>query len=364
MHYIYAIINKINGKIYIGQSKNPKTRFTNHKFIAKKYDIGNKIFYSVHESIKKYGNDNFIFEVIESCAKENVNDREKFWIHHCYSNNPEFGYNLTTGGNSQTKRNQEGIERRRQQMIGVPLSEEHKANISKGNIGLKRSPEVCEKLSAALKGVAIGRRASKETRDKLSAKFAKIKKVSKRKNIKNPNAFIKNLEVSEETRAEIRDFYSTGEYSLDKLANVFNLNKSMIVGIIKSKINILSKNELIIKQIEARKNADIAGIDSKIKDSICFEYKNTNITKKDLAEKFLISHENVVYILKFWNKNKNSKYKRISKHIKSEIERLYFKYKSENVPKFLGQIAIDLKIDKNVVVNHISHIFRKKKDKS
>ncbi len=54
---IYKITNKINNKIYIGSSVNIKSRWSTH--------INTKKGFLISLAIKKYGIDNFIFEIIE-----------------------------------------------------------------------------------------------------------------------------------------------------------------------------------------------------------------------------------------------------------------------------------------------------------
>lgn len=85
--WIYKITNNINGKVYIGQSKNPLNRFTQH--INEERDT------AIHNAIKKYGKNNFSFEVIEGPI-ENYNEREIYWIK-LYNSYKE-GYNMTSGG--------------------------------------------------------------------------------------------------------------------------------------------------------------------------------------------------------------------------------------------------------------------------
>jgi hypothetical protein len=50
--------------------------------------------------MRKYGIDNFLFEVVEECSLEELNNREKYWIKYYDSHNPLNGYNLTDGGNT------------------------------------------------------------------------------------------------------------------------------------------------------------------------------------------------------------------------------------------------------------------------
>ena len=44
--------------------------------------------------------DNFLFEVIEECSTSALNDKEKYWIQYYNSCDPNKGYNLSFGGNS------------------------------------------------------------------------------------------------------------------------------------------------------------------------------------------------------------------------------------------------------------------------
>ena len=98
---IYRITNLINGKCYIGQSVNIKERFVHHKNSAfntnyKSYD------YPLYRAFRKYGVENFEFSVLEYLQKEELNVREKFWISFYKSNDKNFGYNQTEGGQSVT----------------------------------------------------------------------------------------------------------------------------------------------------------------------------------------------------------------------------------------------------------------------
>lgn len=98
---IYKITNIKNNKIYIGQSVNIESRWKKHRTgpFSKNNSQYNS---SLYRAIRKYGISNFKFEIIEECPKENLNDREIFWISYYNSNNPDIGYNLTSGGNTAT----------------------------------------------------------------------------------------------------------------------------------------------------------------------------------------------------------------------------------------------------------------------
>ena len=94
--YIYKITNKINSKCYIGQtSKFYKKRCNEHKNAAfNKFKISYN--YPLYKAFRKYGIDNFKFEVIEKCEIQKLNEREIYWI--SYYNSYKEGYNQDLGG--------------------------------------------------------------------------------------------------------------------------------------------------------------------------------------------------------------------------------------------------------------------------
>ena len=90
---IYKIVNNINGKVYIGQSVNIKSRWSEHKshaFSPERHSYN----YPIYRAIRKYGLKNFSFEIIELCDKTILNEREQFWIKYYNSIDRNYGYNL------------------------------------------------------------------------------------------------------------------------------------------------------------------------------------------------------------------------------------------------------------------------------
>ena len=90
---IYMHKNKINGKVYIGQTNAdpPNRRWKN----GNGYD-DSPLFY---KAIVKYGWDNFEHIILEeNLSPEEANQRECYWIQYYKSNNDLYGYNLTIGG--------------------------------------------------------------------------------------------------------------------------------------------------------------------------------------------------------------------------------------------------------------------------
>lgn len=94
MGYIYKITNKINGKVYIGKTKNSVcNRFKQHLRCAQKGT--NRYLY---DAMNHYGYDAFEVEVLEEAISSELSDLEKYYIKKFDSLNPLNGYNMTEGG--------------------------------------------------------------------------------------------------------------------------------------------------------------------------------------------------------------------------------------------------------------------------
>lgn len=89
---IYIIKNTITDKVYIGQTiQSVERRFKKHLSDSKQ---SNNIF---SRAIKKYGAENFYYEILESnIPLSELDEREIYWIKYFDSYNN--GYNSTTGG--------------------------------------------------------------------------------------------------------------------------------------------------------------------------------------------------------------------------------------------------------------------------
>lgn len=92
---IYKITNKINNKSYIGQSIHIEDRWTDEKYCAFE-PTAHRYNTILSQAFRKYGIDNFVFEILEQCSQEELNEKEKYYIqkYDSYYN----GYNATMGG--------------------------------------------------------------------------------------------------------------------------------------------------------------------------------------------------------------------------------------------------------------------------
>lgn len=146
---IYKITNNINGKIYIGQTKNPLTNRINEHIKA-----NNSL---ISRAIKKYGIKSFTIESISSAqTRKELCSKEIEFIQSSNCKSPN-GYNLTDGGDGgatwtgpHTEKTKEIL---RIKNTGWKPSEETRKNMSKA---AKNKPPVSEKtrkrMSIALKG--------------------------------------------------------------------------------------------------------------------------------------------------------------------------------------------------------------------
>jgi len=103
-YFIYRVSNTISKKVYIGKAKDCQHRWAEHKRNAKQ----NKQ-HPLYNAIRKYGVENFIFEILFETVEELVDEQEKNLIN-ILSKYPQ-GYNLAEGGNGGNTRKYWSLER-------------------------------------------------------------------------------------------------------------------------------------------------------------------------------------------------------------------------------------------------------------
>lgn len=146
---IYKITSP-SGRIYIGQSTKIEKRKLDYKTLSKC-----KGQTKLYHSILKYGWDNHIFEVVEECKQENLNERERYWQD--YFNCLKIGLNckLTETSDKSGKISEETRKRMSISSLGKLRTEESKRKQSlakKGKPGYKHSEKSKKKMSLLKKG--------------------------------------------------------------------------------------------------------------------------------------------------------------------------------------------------------------------
>lgn len=146
---IYSIVCKSNSKIYIGLTRNFKRRKTKHLYYLRRNYHVNK---HLQNAFNLYGECNFLFTIIESVDCEcNLTMREKYYIDKLKTNQSEFGFNLTSGGEYNIVISEETKYKLYLKNIGKKLSTEHKNKIGISNSDKKISDEQKKILSNKMK---------------------------------------------------------------------------------------------------------------------------------------------------------------------------------------------------------------------
>lgn len=173
---IYKITSP-SGRIYIGQSLNIIRR-------KKEYNKCSKKQARLKESIEKYGWDNHIFEIVEECIVDKLNERERYW-QDFYDVLGDKGLNCTL-----TKTNDKSGE----------LSEKTKEKIKFANLGLKH-PNWRNKIKSISQGGEKHWTKSKNFSEESKIKMRESQKRLYENGYINPN---KGKIVSEETKQKQR----------------------------------------------------------------------------------------------------------------------------------------------------------------
>lgn len=176
---IYKITCLENGRVYIGQAKNILSRWTEHR---SKLNGNYHINKHMQSAWNKYGESNFIFEVLELCENDKLNEKEINYILEA----KKFGkiFNKTNGGDGckgykHTKEYIKSMCGENNPMYNKPVPQETRDKISNALYGRKYSKERCENISKGKIGVKfteehiknmslskIGRKQSQETINK------------------------------------------------------------------------------------------------------------------------------------------------------------------------------------------------------
>jgi len=147
MGIIYCYTNKITGKKYVGQTIHPEQRKRSHLHEAVKRQSD----YYFHRSIRKYGWENFDYEIIEHT--EHLTDRETHWIRELDTLWPN-GYNQIEVHSEMSEDIRQKISKTKKEKIASMTLEERKRLTEKmceNNKGSKRSEETKKLLSEKTK---------------------------------------------------------------------------------------------------------------------------------------------------------------------------------------------------------------------
>lgn len=166
---IYTITHIENGNRYVGSAVNIARRWTEHKRRLNRGAHGNCYLQRVWD---KYGSEAFLFEVAEYCSKEQLLNREQYFIDAWaeYNINPTAGSNLGRHHTDEAKSKMSVAAKGNTNCLGHKHTDESKSKMSamkKQNM----TPTIRAMIGAGKKGnaYALGHKRSPETRAKMSA---------------------------------------------------------------------------------------------------------------------------------------------------------------------------------------------------
>lgn len=220
---VYMHKNKINGKVYIGITKQkPQYRWSNGKGYNNQY---------FKRAIKKYGFDNFKHIILcENLTQKKAEQKEIELIDYYKSSERDFGYNISKGGMVNN---------------GVSCSEETKKKISSANKGTKN-------------GMYGKHHTDKEKK--------KISEASKR------------LWQDKQHRDKMLEVFKTNRHDFEKGHIPWNKGKKGIIPWNRKKVICIDTNQIFNSISEAEKTKEVHNI------SLCCNGKRKSV--KGLRFKF------------------------------------------------------------------------------
>ena len=245
--YIYKFTDLIKGKIYYGQTNCVKQRFSQYKSAIK--NNFNECY--ITRGLIKRGLDNFKFEIIAQCkTQEALDETEIYLINRDNCLDPLVGYNVMPGGKTiHTELTRikisEGLQNFYANNIskrkGIPLTEEHKRNVSIGSMGKK--------------GTNLGKEFSDEHKLKMSL-------------AQKGRVYPSRQKFPEDIQKEICRLYIEENQSSTKLGKKYNCRNGAI-------LNVLKRNNVTIRFFYGSQNFTVKKILSlEEKNKACEMYKN------------------------------------------------------------------------------------------
>lgn len=240
--YVYKIENKINKKIYVGQTNNLDRRMQEHK-----HDERNN--HPIHNAIKKYGWENFEVSVLYYGV--NYNEKEKEYIKLYKSNRKEYGYNITAGGQDSSGENNPQSKLSQSDVYQI-ISD------LKGNNSIECIAKKYRTTVKTIRNINAG----------ISWRIGSLQYPIRKRKLK----ILNNEEVK-----EIISLLKDANNSIEGIADMFNIKPYIVLNINKGNTYRLDSEIYPIREI---------GIPGRDIERIVKMLEQENIPIKEIAEKF------------------------------------------------------------------------------
>lgn len=199
---IYTITNIINSKIYVGSTKQSFNKRRNqHYHLLRKNKHPNKYLQS---SYNLYGEENFIFEILEEVLPEFCLSQEQYWMNMLNVTNRDCGYNLNVNSSGKT-----GFKFSEESKLKMVISQlkfygkTSEEDIQKHFLKKNKPKETIEEKSNRYKGKNnpfYGKKHSKETLNKILSKIDYTKRYKKVSKLDLNNNIIENYSSLKEAK--------------------------------------------------------------------------------------------------------------------------------------------------------------------
>ena len=254
---VYKITNTVNNKIYIGSSIDVKGRIKGHKRDLRKNRHINK---HLQRSWNKYGEGNFIFEIIELCStNDNLLVREQYYIDKYMSYDINIGYNINKTAGS--------------------------------NLGMNHTQEAKIKMSNAMKFIEKNESLNTYELDEVFINKNEVDEILKIKKKNNKNILFALLIQSKRFNTKSKWFHM----SYSTINKVTGLSERSIIRNIKdleelNVIEVFRSNKIVFynQKPKSEKNKYKLNINIDNKDNIVNEYKEFKVCDRNCTGCFYV----------------------------------------------------------------------------
>jgi group I intron endonuclease len=218
---VYIITNTNNNKIYIGETTNLESRFTEHLYrLLSKRHVNNHL----QNAVNLYGIETFGFDVLEFCDSIDTKKREHYWVTCLHALDKVKGYNIKPTDPNKINLRSEETSRK------IYETKKKKAE----ERGYWHSKEAIEKRIATRKGYTH----SKETREKIG-KMSLGRKIHKSEEWKYQMSELAKINHWGGSKKKVIQFTKLGEFvkeweSITEASN-FGFTMSAIIEVCKNK---------------------------------------------------------------------------------------------------------------------------------
>lgn len=256
---VYRITNKVNGKVYIGQTINFGKRSKEHFSTLRKNIHRNQY---LQHAFNKYGEESFQIDILKLCPHDKLDEFEIYYMKKYDSLNKKVGYNMLTGGN----------ERR-------IVPEEVRKKISAAHKGRRNTIEHNKNIGLGRKGIVIP-----------LEDIMKANKTKRENQIQwgesNPNAVLSNEEV------ELLILDMLNGSTVEDVMKKYNCSRQTVYGIARNrtyKAVLQSRREELYKLNELKQKQTRAKIIPMYLDGY---------SQNQIAQKLKVSRNTVQKVLK------------------------------------------------------------------